>query len=146
MIRTAESGWAIVRAWAERVPFDYALAARLGPWKEASIRGKAKREGWIVSDSVPAKPVYDRTKLQRVRNVLWAQVAAAADRAPGDPVAKTDIDALQLQMRALDMLEKSMAPEEEEASDIADTLARINARILELAREFAREIAADGGG
>lgn len=141
----AESGWAIVRAWAERVPFDYALAARLGAWKEATVRGKAKREGWVVSAHTPARPAYDRTKLQRVRNVLWAHLAVIADRLPGDPAAKSEIDALQLQMRALDMLEKSVAPEEEEATDIADTLARINARILELAREFAREIASGGG-
>ncbi len=139
--------WPIVRAWAERVPFDYPLAARLGGWDVITVRNKAKNEGWAVAGGGRFRPSYDRAQLQRARNRLWAQLTVVADRPSDDPLAKSDLDALQVQMRVVDMLEKGMESQEqqEEDTDIADTLARINQRIIDLARAFAGEIAADGG-
>lgn len=139
--------WALLRAWAERLPFDFADAARLAQCSEVGLRNRAKREGWVVrSGHRGRRPA---SELERLRGRLWSRIDNATDRPAGEPLDKMEIDAVQILLKALDRLEKVVDAEGSQGagelgageSGIAEMLAAINGRVVSLARQMSDDMA-----
>ncbi|MCB1382668.1 MAG: hypothetical protein KDJ73_07015 [Notoacmeibacter sp.] len=145
MAMTAGNGWAVARAWAERLPFDYATLADIAGVTEMTVRSMARRQGWRVRGAGDA-----RETLLRMRERLWARVDLLTATEPQEPFDKAGIEAVQVLMRALDRIEQ-LLPEGTEpenatqAGELAAVLRRIDERIMELARELAAQRCGDHG-
>ena len=144
-LRTATK-WVALRALAEGgEPSTERLAAASG----LSVRGIAARaaaEGWDARRPGPAADLDAR--IARLMDNLVRETAEL--EAPGDARDKARIEGLTARMRLLEKLaeisEGRQARQEEQQktdAEIAEILRRIDARIVELAHEFAAELAGD---
>ena len=144
-LRTATK-WVALRALAEGgEPSKERLAAASG----LSVRGIAARaaaEGWDARRPGPAADLDAR--IARLMDNLVRETAEL--EAPGDGRDKARIEGLTARMRLLEKLaeinEGRQARQEEQQktdAEIAEILRRIDARIVELAHEFAAELAGD---
>ncbi len=138
MAMTVAGAWAIARAWAEGVPFDYGLAAGLAGVEESHVRDLARRKGWVVAQ--PGRG--GKARLTAFRDCLWRRAerifAVPADQA----IDKTELDQFQLLMKIMERLEPEDAGEAAAASDsrrnaIAAALDLIDRRIGALAAAHA---------
>ncbi|MCB1420183.1 MAG: hypothetical protein KDJ74_14745 [Notoacmeibacter sp.] len=137
---TAGNGWAVARAWAERMPFDFATLADIAGVTEITARNMAKRQGWRVR-----APGDARETLARMRERLWERIDNLTATGPMEPFDKTGIEAVQVLMRAIDRIEQTL-PEGAQADggNGADELASVLRRIDERIQELAGEMSASG--
>lgn len=133
---------------AEPSPERLAVVSRLKP---ETIRERALVEGWDTSGPGTAAEMAER--IARLMHKLMRELDAAEAAAGEGTLDKARMDALTARMRMLERLteinEGRQGEQEEQArtdAEIAEILGRIDARIVELATEFAADVADNRNG
>lgn len=143
MAMTVAGAWAIARAWAEGVPFDYGLAAGLAGVEESHVRELARRKGWVLAR--PGRG--DKARLAAFRDCLWQRAERIFAVPAGEPVDKTELDQFQLLMKIVERLEPGEGSETAAVSGnrraaMAAALDLIDRRIATLAEGLAKQAGA----
>jgi hypothetical protein len=147
---SAGTAWPAMRTAFEGARITPILLAAISGRTPATVERRAAREGWIA----PPKAGTLEQRQHKIALMLDEMVADVEalkkDRRTGRH-DKTRIDALSAKMRMLEKLSeinesRQARQEEEEKTDaeIAAILGRVDERIVELARAFAREPIGDG--
>ncbi|WP_269932226.1 hypothetical protein [Aminobacter sp. HY435] len=135
----AEERWRAVRALYEGAPADAGTLSRVSGWKEATIRRRIERHGWIAGTD----GVVDE-RLVRLADSLVGQVETLRAESAG-ALDKAQIEMVGLVVRTVEKITELMRGGEvakvsqtNRDAEMADVLARIDRRIVELARSYAR--------
>ena len=116
----------------------------------ASIERKAKREGW-ADGFAPGNDGERLARLAALRDWIINRLETVRFKAENgnEPIDKAEVEAASVLMRTVEKLGDvsralELAPEAQLLRDArkAGVLRRIDARIIELAQEFARQLAA----
>ena len=147
---SAPVAWPAMRALSEGAPVTPALLADISGREPSTIEARAKREGWVAPPKADT-PEQRQGKIALMLDEMVADLEAVKKNKRTGAYDKARIDALSARMRMLEKLseinESRQARQEEEEktdADIAAILGRIDERIVELARAFARELVGDG--
>jgi hypothetical protein len=144
--RSAQA-WPAMRALYEGAEVSTGLLADISGRLKETVDRRAGREGWTAPKSLDAASVS-----QRVNGLMDGLLheLEAMEKGGRGPLPKARIDALTARMRLLEKLSeinegRQIRQEEQKKTDaeIADILGRIDARIVELASEFAANLAGD---
>lgn len=138
MAMTVAGAWAIARAWAEGVPFDYGLAAGLANVEESHVRDLARKKGWVVAR--PARG--GKARLNTFRDCLWQRAERIFAVPADEAIDKTELDQFQLLMKIMERLEpgeggEAAAASESRSNALAAALDHIDQRIQALAAAHA---------
>lgn len=148
-----EATWAALRALHEGARPTLELLARAGRYQTQTVEGKARAQGWDEGQTAKR-----RQRLQKQQEQLEAQMARlTAELATDDSgVTKAKVETISALMKAVEKLGEMLPASQADAREmarkgamerngrVARLLGRIDARILELAREFAGEIKPGG--
>ena len=134
--------WAVVRAWAEGTPFDVSLVSKLTGYRRPLVEKRLTCDGRRRASASCTDEETSAVRARQLRMRLWSRLDAVTDRAPAEALDKGELDIIQALLRVIDRAETmeqgvGEAVEENKVSDIANTLRKIDARILELAGELA---------
>ena len=155
MSRSSGRGSAMVAWRAKRAAFEGAsvsltMLAAISGRSPKTIERRAEEEGWVAPPKA-GTPEQRQGKIALMLDEMVADVEAIKKNKRTGAYDKTRIDALSAKMRMVEKLseinESRQARQEEEEktdADIAAILGRIDGRIVELARSFARELVRDG--
>lgn len=117
-----------------------------------TLRADAEREGWRL-DREPDLDILGRVRAIATGLLGKVEALQVASLEEGKKIDKQEIDAMLAIIRGLEKIDEIMRPEAAVAEDqikkdedIADTLDRINERIVELATEIAAEMVARASG
>lgn len=138
MVANANERWRALRALHEGAPADAALLAAASGCARSTIQRRIEREGWSA-------PIGDGDELlERLADTLVAQVEALRVETQG-AFDKSQIELAASIIRTVEKIrELTRSAGSQKVSHIkrdeemADVLARIDRRIIELAREYAR--------
>lgn len=140
--------WTALRALSEGAEPHVERLAAVSGLAPRSIAARAAAEGWEALK--PGTAVELGARIARLTDNLVREMAELED-AGGAGADKARIEMLTARLRLLEKLAeinegRQAGPEEQEKTDaeIADILSRIDARIIELAHEFAAELVRRG--
>lgn len=148
MIARADERWVVARVAYEDAGLDFEQLAVLTGRSARMIERRAARENW-VRWRVAERQRDIMTPLRKVAESLIAQVQKLAIGEDGEPLAldKARIDTISVLTRTLEKIIEIM-PGGDEAkedqtkrdADMAGALKRIDQRIVELAKGYARQL------
>ncbi|RUM97347.1 hypothetical protein EET67_13365 [Pseudaminobacter arsenicus] len=148
MIARAVERWVAIRAAHESAGLDFEQLALITGWSVRSIQRRAAREKWVPWRVAGRQPDI-KTPLRKVAESLIAQVQTLAIGEDGEPLAldKARIDTISVLTRTLEKIIEIMpsggeAKEDQTKrdADMAEALKRIDQRIVELAKGYARQL------
>ncbi len=139
-----------LRALAEGVPATLDLLADVSGRSLSTLRDQARKEGWVLR-AEPRGDVAGRVRTLAL--ALLERVEALAVGEEGGQISRAEIDGLIAMIRGLEKIDEIMRPQEaaresqtRQDEDLAAMLERLDARIVELARELAAQMAAAESG
>ncbi|KQZ12950.1 hypothetical protein ASD44_01855 [Mesorhizobium sp. Root554] len=153
MITGVETQWVAIRALFEGAALTPENLSEASGYKLATVRRVARQQGWrsgfaarLASGELPDQEA-------RLRLLLDGAISRAEAAEREGRSDKTLIDAISAIMRTLEKIGEitrgeSSAKENQikRDADMADALRRIDERIVELARDYARQLDAAGSG
>lgn len=141
---------AAMRALAEGAEPTLDVLADLTGRSLDRLRERAKKEGWALRGHV-GDDVAERVRALAL--ALLEKVEALVASEEGGHISRAEIDGLIAMIRGLEKIGEIMRPQNAaresqtgQDEDLAALLARIDARIVELARELAAQMAAGDAG
>ena len=139
-----------LRALAEGVPATLDLLADITGRSLSGLQDQARKEEWVLRGE-PRGDVASRVRALAL--ALLERVEALAVGEEGGQITRAEIDGLIATIRGLEKIDETMRPQEaaresqtRQDEDLAAVLERLDARIVELARELAAQMAADQSG
>ena len=143
MAAQAEHRWRALRALYEGAPLEAGILSLASGWSEISIRRRIERDGWVAR----TEGVVDE-RLVRLADSLVGQVETLRAESAGT-LDKAQIEMIGLVMRTVEKIteltrggEVAKVSQTNRDATMADVLARIDRRIVELARDYARSLGA----
>lgn len=140
-----------LRALAEGARPTLALLADVTGLSVRSLIVEARREGWAL-DKEPGQDVAARLRALTGGMLDRMEALRIAALQEGGRIDKQEIEAMLALIRGVEKIEEIMRPQEaaknnqvKKDEDLADTLDRINERIVQLAKEIAAEMVANTG-
>lgn len=139
----AEDRWRAMRALYEGAPPDAGLLSKVSGLSEISVRRRIERDGWVTR----TEGVVDE-RLVRLTDSLVGQVETLRIESAGR-LDKAQIEMVGLVMRTVEKIteltrggEAAKVSQTNRDATMADVLARIDRRIIELAQDYARSLGA----
>lgn len=143
MVAHADERWRALRALYEGAPVDAALMSVASGYAQATIRRRIERYGWVAG----ADGGFDE-RLARLANSLVGQVETLRSENAG-VFDKAQIELVGSVVRTVEKIsdlmrggEAAKVSQTNRDAEMADVLAKIDRRIVELARDYARALAA----
>lgn len=144
------------RSLIEGAPADFELLGLLSGRTGSYFERVAKREGWKVRETSPESLAALKTRLSALITGMVDEIEKLGFSALGGQYDKPRLDALTALLKIVERLDGvvrgtwySVEKEKEDDEELATALALVDARIIELACEFAATMggeASDGGG
>ncbi len=138
-----------LRALAEGARPTLALLADVAGLSVRSLVAEARRDGWAL-DKEPGQDVAPRLRALTGGMLDRMEALRIAALEEGGRIDKQEIEAMLALIRGVEKIEEIMRPQEaaknnqvKQDEDLADTLDRINERIVQLAKEMAAEMVAN---
>lgn len=142
LVARADERWRALRALHEGATPDVELLSVASGYAVAKIERRAARDGWIAADDFA-------DRLARLSDSLIAQAEALQPENEGG-FDKAQVDMVGSIIRTVEKINELMRGGEaakmsqtERDAEMADVLARIDRRIVELARDYARVLCAN---
>ncbi|MGB3391702.1 MAG: hypothetical protein WBA88_27430 [Pseudaminobacter sp.] len=148
MMTRAVDRWAAIRAAYENAGLDFERLAVLTGWSVRSIQRRAAREKWLTQEAA-ARRLDLKERLAKVTDRLIGQLEALDIGEEGKPFPpnKAHIDVILALMRALEKTgeiargdDGAKENQTKRDADMAGALKRIDQRIVELAKGYARQL------
>ena len=141
-----------VRLLAERATPTLELLADASGRSLRTLRADAEREGWQL-DREPEPDILARVRAIAAGLLGKVEALQAASLEEGKKIDKQEIDAMFAMIRGVEKIDEIMRSDEaarenqiKTDEDIADTLDRVNERIVQLAMEIAAGMVARASG